>query len=271
LSLPAALTLVYHAAAPHPREVPLPEVYDPLDVPQPAGRPAVIVNMVQTLDGAVAVDGRAWDLGSAVDHYLFRTLRGWADAVLSGAGTLRRNDVVATTHEHLQARRRAAGRAANPAAIVVSRRADFSDEVLRKRFFADQRFRSIVLTTGAVAVADRRRVEDAGAEVWIAPVTTTGEVDVHRALVAARERGITRLLAEGGPRTNQKLAEAGVIDEFFVTVTPAVAGVPAPHLLAGIFGGAPAGLEPISEHQYRAPGLREWYWRFAVRTVRGAR
>jgi riboflavin biosynthesis pyrimidine reductase len=264
VSLPAALTLVYHASEPHPREVPLAAVYDPLDVPLPAGRPAVILNMVQTLDGAVAIDGRAWELGSAVDHYLFRTLRGWADAVLNGAGTLRRNDVVATTHEHLQARRREAGRTANPVAIVVSRRAGFPDDVLRKRFFTDRRFRSVVLATEAIDAADRRRVEDAGAEVWIASATPAGDVDVRAALVAIRAQGITRLLAEGGPRTNQQLVEARAIDELFVTVTPAVAGVPAPGRLAGIFGGAWAGLQPISEYQYRAPALREWYWRFAV-------
>lgn len=265
MTLPAALTLVYHAVEAHPRDVPLDEVYDPLHVPAPAGRPAVIVNMVQTLDGAVAVDGRAWALGSAVDHYLFRTLRGWADAVLSGAGTLRHNDVVANTHKHLQARRRAEGREANPAAIVISRRADFPDGVLRKRFFTDRGFRSIVLTTGQVAASDRRRLEAAGAEVWIAPATGTGEVDVRGALSGVLEHGITRLLAEGGPETNRRLAAAGAIDELFVTVTPAVAGVPdPPRLLAGLLGGAPAGLVPISEYQYRTPRLQEWYLRFGV-------
>ena len=265
MTLPEALTLVFHATEPHPREDRLSAVYEPLHVAAPAGRPAVIVNMVQTMDGAVAVDGRAWHLGSEVDHYLFRTLRGWADAVWTGAGTLRRNDVIARTHPHLQARRRSEGRSANPLAIVVSRRAQFREDVLRKHFFADRDFASIVLTTDLIAEVDRRRIEEAGAAVWIAPATPTGDVHLSQALAMFIERGITRVLAEGGPEANRRLAGAGVIDELFLTVTPKVAGVPAPaRLVAGILGGGQAGLVPMSEYQYRAPDLREWYLRFRV-------
>ncbi len=265
MTLPDALTLVFHATEPHPRDDRLSAVYEPLHIAAPAGRPAVIVNMVQTLDGAVAVDGRAWQIGSEVDHYLFRTLRGWADAVWSGAGTLRRNDVIARTHPHLQTRRQAEGRSANPSAVVVSRRAQFPDDVLRKHFFADRDFASIVLTTDLVAEVDHRRIEEAGAAVWIVPATPAGDVNLLRALTMLLERGINRVLAEGGPETNRRLVGAGVVDELFLTITPAVAGVPAPaHLVAGLLGGARADLVPISEYQYRAPGLREWYLRFGV-------
>jgi riboflavin biosynthesis pyrimidine reductase len=59
--------------------------------------------------------------------------------------------------------------------------------------------------------------------------------------------------------------EAGVVDELFLTVTPAVAGVPdPPRVLAGMFGGAQARLSLISEFHYRDTGVREWYFRFAV-------
>lgn len=265
-TLPAALTLAYHAHEPFPREVALDAVYRDLQTPAPpAGRPYVVLNMVQTLDGAVADDGKAWTIGSPVDHYLFRMLRGWADAVLSGAGTLRQNDLIATTHPHLQAERAAAGRPANPAAIVVSSRAEFADEILRKRFFTRREFASIVLTTELARDADRRRLEAAGAEVWVVPATPSGEVDLAAALGLLADRGIARVLAEGGPATNRRLVEAQALDELFLTVTPRVAGVPdPPRLLVGLLGGAPAELAVISEFQYRTPALREWYFRFAV-------
>lgn len=265
MALPDSLTLVYHADEPHPRQVPLPAVYTRLDIPPPAGRPAVILNMVQTLDGAIAIDGKAWQIGSEVDHYLFRTLRGWADAVLSGAGTLRHNDLVATTHPHLQAQRQAAGRSVNPMGIVVSRRAEFSDEVLQKRFFTRQDFASMVLTTELAGEADRRRIGEAGAEVWVVPSTPAGEVDLAEALAMLADRGIQKVLAEGGPDTNRRLAEAHAIDELFLTVTPRVAGVPGiPRITAGILGGGRAELTVISEYQFRAPDLLEWYLRFKM-------
>lgn len=265
MALPEALSLVYHAADPYPCEIPLGDVYRSLTVPERRDRPSVILNMVQTLDGAVALDGKAWTLGSEVDHYLFRTLRGWADAVLSGAETLRLNDVVATTHAHLQGERTAAGRPANPAAIVVSRLAEFDDATLRKRFFTRRDFVSMVLTTELARPDARRRVEDAGAEVIAVPATPAGEVDLAAALGLLGGRGMARVLAEGGPATNRRLVEAGALDELFLTVAPLVAGAPdRARILTGLLGGARAELTVVSEMQFRAPELREWYFRFAV-------
>ncbi len=263
--LPESLTLVFHTSERYPREIPLRDVYHSLATPQPIHRPYVILNMVQTLDGAVAVDGKAWTLGSHVDHYLFRTLRGWADAVLSGAGTLRHNDVVATTHPHLQAERTAAGRSANPAAIVVSRLAEFDEATRGKRFFTRRDFASIVLTTELARPSERRRIEQAGAEVLVVPATPGGEVDLTATLGVLGSRGMVRILAEGGPATNRRLVDAGVLEELFLTVTPRVAGVPdPPHIVAGALGGARVNLSVMSELQYRAPEPREWYFRFAV-------
>ena len=88
---------------------------------------------------------------------------------------------------------------------------------------------------------------------------------MNAALALLAKRGVARLLAEGGPGLNRRLVDAGFVDELFLTVTPAVAGVPdAPRVLAGIFGGAQARLSLISEFHYGDPGVREWYFRFAV-------
>lgn len=277
MGLPATLALVYHAREPFPSEIPLEEVYRDLDAPAaggrqpslhgPARRPRVVLNMVQTLDGAVAIDGKAWGVGSEVDHYLFRTLRGWADAVISGAGTLRANDIVVKTHAHLQVERAAAGRPESPTAVVVTRRAEFSDEILRKRFFTRREFASIVITTELAREEDRRRVEAAGSEVWVVPAMPNGEVEMAAALGLLASRGFERILAEGGPALNRRLLEADALDELFLTLTPKVAGVPDPsRIQAGLFGGAglQRRLSLISEYQHRASGLREWFLRFAL-------
>ncbi len=265
MPLPVTLNLVYHAHERYPREIPLEAVYRDVEIHPPPGRPAVILNMAQTLDGVVAVDGKAWAIGSEVDHYLFRTLRGWADIVLSGAGTLRQNDVIPRTHPDLQAARVAAGRPANPAAVVVSRRADFPEEVLRKRFFTERDFASIVITTELAREVDRRRLEAAGAEVWVVPAGPDGDVDLTAAFALFADRGIARVLAEGGPATNRRLVDAQALDELFVTLTPRVAPTTDPaRIVTGLLGGAQVRLEVISELQYRRPRVHEWYFRFAV-------
>jgi riboflavin biosynthesis pyrimidine reductase len=265
VALPRTLSLVWHRDDPYPREVAVERVYRDLEVAGSPARPRVIANMVQTLDGVVAVDGTAWTIGSDVDHYLFRTLRGWADAVLCGAGTLRRNDVVALTHPELRDARAAAGRTPNPAAVVVTRLAEFSDAVLRKRFFTRREFASVVVATDRAPAPNVRRAIDAGADVVIVPAGTTGEADPVAWLEALRARGFERILLEGGPLTNRAMVHAGVVEELFVTVTSRVAGRPdGVETRYGIFGGASASLEPISEYRHEAPGLAEWYLRSRV-------
>jgi riboflavin biosynthesis pyrimidine reductase len=52
-------------------------------------RPYVFINMVASVDGKTAVEGKASSLGSAADRSVMRTLRSRADAVMVGGGTLR--------------------------------------------------------------------------------------------------------------------------------------------------------------------------------------
>ena len=54
-----------------------------------ASRPFVTVNMIQTVDGRAARDGRSTTIGGEADLQRLLDLRTMADAVLIGTGTLR--------------------------------------------------------------------------------------------------------------------------------------------------------------------------------------
>src|SRR4051794_21978816 len=54
-----------------------------------SARPWVMANMISSLDGAATVDGRSGQLGGPGDRELFHALRGRADTILVGAGTVR--------------------------------------------------------------------------------------------------------------------------------------------------------------------------------------
>lgn len=56
-----------------------------------------------------------------------------ADAVLSGAGTVRKDDVIITTHRHLQERRAERGQPRNPLSVVVTATCAFTEEILARR------------------------------------------------------------------------------------------------------------------------------------------
>lgn len=263
VDLPSHLHLVYHSVQPYPTDIPLEEVYANLDLPTGDGsRPFVYVNMVQTFDGQTVLAGGTWTIGTDVDHHLFRQLRVHADAVLYGAGTLRTEDVIVTTHPALQERRVRRGQPPNPLGIVVTATCLFSAETFGKKFFRRRDLERLVITTPRAAPADVDRVRAAGVAVEVVPATPAGEVDLTAVMRYLTGKHIRRVLCEGGPRFNVGLARAGLIDELFVTTALRLGGDPtAPRLFT-----APVTdrrLELISEYHYRTPqGVREIYFRF---------
>ena len=207
------------------------------DVQVPADRPFVRVNMVSTLDGAVAFSGRAGSLGGAGDKLLFSVLRSLADVVLVGAGTAR-IERYGPPKIPLEAQeiRQGRGQAALPTIAVVTRSGalDWSS-----RLFTGGGPPPIVITAG-----DTSPDALAGA-AGVADVLTagTGAVDLRAALKALAQRGLNHVLCEGGPTLNTGLAAAQLVDELCLTLSPKLAGCVGGSLTGGwlLTGGVGSG------------------------------
>lgn len=262
-ALPEWLVLVYHEAEPYPRRVPLEEVYTALDLPRRDGtRPFVYLNMVETLDGQAALRGTAYTIGTDVDHYLLRQLRVHADAVVYGAGTLRKDDVVVTTHPALQEQRVRRGQLPNPLAIVASAACEFSDEVFTKKFFTRKDFDKLIVTTPRAATTRLDRLKATGVWIEVVPADAEGRVDISALMQLLIDRKITRLLCEGGPTFAVTMASHNAIDELFLTVAFRIGGDPdEPRIFTAPVTDKP--LELISEVHFEDAGqVREVYLRF---------
>ena len=223
-------------------------IYDDLTLPPPpAERPFVYVNMVATVDGksTLARGAHPRPIGSGVDRALMVRLRVHADAVLRGAGTVRRNPYYPGVREAGEELRRARGMPDQPLACVVSGSGALTPEL---PFFRRAPRRPIVFVgpradPEAVArlepVADVHRAPSPGGRApageapagevpGSAPPGGEGEagtVPVPWMLGVLRDRyGVRYLLCEGGPTLNFALFAAGCVDELFVTVAPFIAG-----------------------------------------------
>ena len=190
------------------------DAVEPLDVyrdlPVVAGRPAVRLNMIQSADGATAVDGRSGGLGGPADRKVFAALRSLADVVLVAAGTVRAENY---------------GPAKVPIAVVSgSLRLDWHTP-----FFTAAVHRPLVVTSGR-APAEAVKEAKAVADVLVAG---DAEVDLIQAVEQLGERGFTDVLAEGGPTFNGTLAAAGLLDELCLTVAPVLVSGDARRILAG--------------------------------------
>jgi riboflavin biosynthesis pyrimidine reductase len=186
----------------------------------PGGTPALRVNFVTSLDGAVTVGGLSEGLSSPADKAVFGLLRGLADAVMVAAGTLRNEEygpVVPSGPR--RAARVAAGRPEYPVLVVVSGSLDLDPA---HRSLAEAPVRPIIVTHGR-SPADRREALSAVADVLVAD-DGQGRVDLATALDALAGRGLAAVLCEGGPHLFSALIAAGRVDELCLTVSPLLAG-----------------------------------------------
>ncbi len=182
-------------------------LYTDLLLPQSsASRPYTVVNMVSTVDGKILVGpigSTATGLGSPTDQMLMRRIQANVDAVVIGAGTLRPGNVVYDPSLYR---------------IVVSRSGDLP---LTNRFFTDAPDNVIILLPGAASVEQvndlkkKYRVEQFGSE----------EVDLRSAVKWLHTNlEIRKLAVEGGADLNFQFLNLGLVDEFFLTLSPKIKG-----------------------------------------------
>lgn len=185
----------------------------------PEPNPWVRVNMVATVDGAAASpDGLSEGISSEADRRIFGRLRGLADVVLVGAGTVRSEGYrPARLKPDFAERRQQAGQSIVPAIAVVSQSLNLD---LSLPLYAEPRVRTIIITS---ASADAERLRDARRAC---DVLVCGEdaVDLKAATAALIERGMVRIHSEGGPRLLADLVVADAVDELLLTISPTLAG-----------------------------------------------
>ncbi|HET7272690.1 MAG TPA: dihydrofolate reductase family protein [Rubrobacter sp.] len=193
------------------------EVYENLELPRsgPGGmsRPYVFINMVSSVDGNAAVEGKAAGIGTAADRYVMRTLRSKADAVMIGAGTLRA--------EKLSLGLDAEDAGPCPLAVILTATGDVPLESNLVRY-GDQKI-LVLLADSADEAAGVRLARQA--EVLRVQTDASGRVDLSSALeLLSTQRGVDRLLVEGGPILNHALISENLADELFITLAPKLFG-----------------------------------------------
>ena len=203
------------------------------------GRPLVIGNFVSTLDGVVSFSkpGKAGggDISgfNAGDRFIMGLLRASADAVIIGAATLAEvspSHLFAAEYIYRAAsdayalyRREILHKPRYPLTAVVSGTGNLD---LGRAVFRTPDVHTVILTS-----------EEGGARLAAAGAASLPSTDV-RAMKAAgsrldagailellgREFGVRLLLHEGGPALFGGFVAEGLVDEYFLTVAPQLAG-----------------------------------------------
>jgi riboflavin biosynthesis pyrimidine reductase len=168
----------------------------------------VRLNMITTLTGAaIGQDGTSETLSSRVDRTILGVIRAAADVVVVGAQTVRAEGYVLP-------------RAARLAVATAS------GDLRGHRLGDGNAVLLVCPASRAEAVRERAGIE--GAEIVAVP----GPDDLHPAAIVAAlaQRGLPRIVCEGGPTLAGRFTEAGVVDEYCVTVAPVLAPAERPFL-----------------------------------------
>lgn len=166
----------------------------------------MVAQLGQSLDGRIAVvsgESRGLNRDAALDH--LHRLRSVVDAVVVGVGTVVADDPMLNV-------RRVEGR--SPARVVIDPDRRMSTAA---RFLGSDGVRRIVVTRS------REAQHDNGCEL-IEIASETPLLEPAHIVAALWERGLRRILIEGGAMTVSSFLDAGVVDRLHLLVAPVIIG-----------------------------------------------
>ena len=201
------------------------------------GRPYVVLSCAISLDGCL--DGTGEDrlvLSGAADQDRVDAERAAADAILVGAGTIRRDDPrLLVRSARRQAERRDRGRPPQPAGVTLTASGDLDPAA---RFFT----RDLGGGSAGEGAAARRIVYAATPVLpklsdqlgGLAEVVDGGDPPQLTAILAdLAGRGVRRLMVEGGASLGTQFLAGGLVDELQLVIAPFFVGDPAAPRFAG--------------------------------------
>jgi riboflavin biosynthesis pyrimidine reductase len=187
-------------------------------------------NMIASLDGGATDDGKAGGLAGPGDRAVFSLMRHAADVILVGAATVRiENYSGAQLPDAARQVRQRRGQAEVPPIAVVTQSGDLDPHAL---LFTRTEVPPLILTCSR-SFDDTRRRFGSVAEVIDASGPQSDVVDGGTVLKILAERGLYRVLCEGGPLFLGLLIENDLLDELCLSIAPILVGGIARRLVSG--------------------------------------
>ena len=181
-------------------------------------RPYTILSCSISLDGYLGgPTGERLVLSNDADLCRVDHVRAECDAILVGAGTVRDdNPRLLVRDPVLRERREAMGLAASPTKVTMTRHAQLDAD---SNFFATGDSEKIVYCATESLLTARRRL------AHVATVVDGGlDVEVQRVSADLHDRGVRRLMVEGGGRVHTQFLTSAAADELHLVVAPFFVG-----------------------------------------------
>ncbi|MET7748948.1 dihydrofolate reductase family protein [Micromonospora sp. NPDC005367] len=181
-------------------------------------RPYVLLSCAASIDGYIddATDQRLL-LSNEDDFDRIDEVRAGCDAILVGAGTIRRDDPRLLVRSATRRDERVAtGRPATPVKVTITASGDLDPTA---RFFTAGETERLVFCASGALEKTRERIGR------LATVLDGGEpLDLAAMLTDLTARDVRRLMVEGGGSVHAQFLAAGLVDELHLVVAPFFVG-----------------------------------------------
>jgi len=207
-------------------------------------RPYVLLSVAMSVDGCIDdATGDRLILSNEADLDRVDEVRAGSDAILVGAGTIRRDNPALLVRSTLRRDRRvAAGLTPSPARVTLTVSGDLDPSA---RFFTAGEGARLVY----VPAEEQEQVRDRLGGLAGVQVVGAGDhrVDLPAVLADLAGRGVRRLMVEGGGSVLAQFLAERLADELDLVVAPLFVGDPAAPRIAGLAGGNPRSRMHLAE------------------------
>jgi GTP cyclohydrolase II len=177
------------------------------------GLPFVTLSYAQSVDGSIAArPSQPFALSSEKSFAMTHLLRSRHDALLVGINTVLVDDPRLTVR---------LCKGDNPQPVVLDSRLRFPDDA---NLLAHPDKHPLLFTTAAAAAGEFARLEARGASIHVMPKDRVGRVDLIAALQCLADKGVTRLMVEGGATVINSFLQSHLVDYCVITVVPKLIG-----------------------------------------------
>ncbi len=181
-------------------------------------RPYVVLSVAVSLDGYIDdASPERLLLSNDEDFDRVDSVRAGVDAILVGASTIRAdNPRLMVRSEERRAKRVAEGQPESPVKVTITASGDLDPEA---KFFGTGAIDKLVYTTTAAVRGLSERMGSAATVVGLGD-----DVPAVKVLGDLAERGVGRLMVEGGGTMHTMFLSAGLVDELHVVFAPFFVG-----------------------------------------------
>lgn len=173
-------------------------------------RPYVIINCAMSADGKIATPaGKQLRISNEEDIKRMYSLRNSSDAVLVGVNTILSDNPKLTVKETYIKNPK------NPIRVILDTHCRTKPDSLA----VDTQAKTIIITNGQCD-----RVYSETVEILQCEIDDEGLIDIKEMLQLLYDKGIKKLLVEGGSTVIWKFLKCGLVDDFYTYIGPIIIG-----------------------------------------------